>query len=295
MASELIHYPNWSLQDVIKGHRERLVAFIVHDGPRFASRDTATLFWDFMLSLAPAQTPAGQTVQVLRQRYLQFPEAAVSDKVQTALNTGNAKDILNILDPLIFKFPSGGATPTSFMDIGCGQGFKTSAMASAWCLPRASAIGLDIVRPQVIPHNFDFQLMLSHNLLPATIKPDSQDLAILSMVLHHSEDPPALLRAIHSALRPNGYLVIREHNLLTGKEEISDFLDTVHILYDMVFGGKACMPNVQNYKSLQDWLNLFEQCGFEHVKTVYSPFVMGKTFNTIEKFTCILRATKETL
>src|SRR5205814_4351822 len=108
-------------------------------------------------------------------------------------------------------FPGGAQTPATFVDIGCADGRKTGALARAFSLPPESAIGLDIVKANKVAENIKFMEMLP-NVLPDAIKPDSQDLAAISMVLHHSDDPGALLRSVHTALKPGSFVVICEHN-----------------------------------------------------------------------------------
>ena len=191
------------------------------------------------------------------------------------------------------RFPSGRSVPARFIDVGCGDGRKTSAMASAWRLDPDKAIGMDIVKPDAAPENITF-LKMSPEGMPAGIDPDSQDLALVSMVLHHANDTEvtALLRSIHSALPPGGYLVVRDHNA-DPDLGLADFLDTVHIFYDSVFLGVRCMPNAQNYKSLAAWHAIFETEGFAVVRTDYVPFstdaAKGDARNTGENFTCVLK------
>lgn len=293
-----IDYPDWNLQEVITIHRDRLQNFLFHKGG-FTSQASAERFWHIMLALAEKPTSAEYTIQVLREQYLAFPEATTYGQREATLTADAAQSILDTLhgaDSSDVRFPIGGEKPANLIDIGCAEGQKTSALAEAWGLPRQHAIGLDIVPANSLPTNIDFQIMLP-DTLPERILYNSQDLAIVSMVFHHSTNPRALLQSIHSALRPGGYLVIREHNA-NATPHMASFLNTVHIFYDAVFAGKTCMPNAQNYKSFEEWQDIFQSQGFEHIKSDYTPFSTNPSAglqanaNTGENFTCVLRKNK---
>lgn len=285
-------YPDWNLQEVITIHRDRMQNFLFHKGG-FTSQASAERFWDIMLDLAAKPTSAKYTIQALRKQYLTFPEAATYVQREATLTANAAQSILNTLygEDCGMRFPSGGEKPANLIDIGCAEGQTTSALAEAWGLPRQHAIGLDIVPANSPPTNIDFQMMSPDNL-PELILHNTQDLAIVSMVFHHSINPLALLQSIHSALRPGGYLVIRDHNAGT---HMASFLNTVHIFYDAIFKGKPCMSNTQNYKSLKEWQGIFQSQGFEHIKSDYTPFSANPSAgvqanaNTGENFTCVLR------
>jgi SAM-dependent methyltransferase len=274
-------YKDWSLQVIIEHHRERLQSIVYDD--RFTSQESANQFWDFILEVATKQLSPEQTVRSLRHAFLQSPEAAYSNKAQAALSASNANDILKIVQNL--DFPNRRKLPANFIDVGCGKGLKTSIIADAWGLARENAIGLDIESVKEPPGNFDF-LTMSPEALPEAVKSNTKDLAILSMVLHHSENPAALLEAVFSALKPGGYLIVREHNAAT--DQMSEFLDTMHIISDAIIGGASCMPNASNYRSLAYWRDFLQHHGFKHIKTNYVPFSSPNSRNTTENFTCVV-------
>lgn len=285
-------YPDWNLQAVASNHKERLHHFFIHKGG-FSSQESAERFWQTVLALTKKYTPAEPMIRILREAFQAFPEAATYGQRSAEFNTDIAQQMSETLqgsDSRRLIFPNGKEKPDSFIDIGCGEGQKTSSLASSWGLSPENAIGLDIVQHDSLPDNISFKKM-SPDALPETIQPNSQDLVTISMVLHHASAPEVLLKSAYSALKPGGYLVVRDHNATTG---LADFLNTVHIFYDNVFEGKEeCMPNVQNYKSLEDWERIFEEQGFEHIKTDYTPFstdpATGDPKNTGNNFTCVLK------
>ena len=175
---------------IITDHRERLWSFLVHKGG-IACQESVERFRNFMLTLAAKPTPAGYTIQALRDKYLAFPESTTYGQMETKLNADTSQSVLDILRGADFRnvrFPVGGGKPASLIDIGCAEGQKTSALAEAWGLPRHHAVGHDFVPATSPPSNIDFQMM-SPNFLPKRILYNSQDLAIVSMVFHHSSDP----------------------------------------------------------------------------------------------------------
>ncbi|KFY22633.1 hypothetical protein V491_02748 [Pseudogymnoascus sp. VKM F-3775] len=288
-------YPDWKLQDVITSHRDRLQNFFFHKGG-FTSQASAERFWHIVLAISENPTSAKQTIQELREQYLTFPEATTYGQRETTLTADAAQSILDTLhgaDSSDIRSPIGGRNPANLIDIGCAEGQKTSALAKAWGLPCQHAIGLDIIQAKSPPTNIKFETMLP-DILPKCILYSSQDLAIVSMVFHHSKDPCKLLKGIHSALRLGGYLIIREHNA-DARMDMASFLNTVHIFYDAVFAGKPCMLNAQNYKSLEEWQNTFQSQGFEYIKSEYMPFSTNPSAgvqanaNTGENFTFVLQ------
>lgn len=292
-------YSDWNLQAVTANHRDRLHRFFVHKGG-FGSPASAEQFWhEHVLTLAKKFCPAEPTIRVLRSIY--FEEFSEDAKAYEQKSTRPSADIAQQMHKVLrnpdsspLLFPSGREIPSNFIDIGCGQGQKTSALAKTWSLVPKNAIGLDIapISNESRPKNIIFKEM-SPNTLPKTIQANSQELAIISMVLHHTNDPETLLQSAHSALKPGGYLFVREHNASPDKNLV-DFLNTVHIMIDNVFKGKkACMPNFKNYKSLDEWQRIFEDQGFEPIKIDYTPFSTdpktGDPRNTGENFTCVLK------
>jgi len=99
------------------------------------------------------------------------------------------------------------------LDLGCGTGLVTlelqprvrtitgldgSAGMLARLAEKARARGLANVR------------WLQHDLADAAPLPGRYDLVASSLTLHHVADAPGLLRRIHAALRPGGWLAIAD-------------------------------------------------------------------------------------
>jgi 2-polyprenyl-3-methyl-5-hydroxy-6-metoxy-1,4-benzoquinol methylase len=98
------------------------------------------------------------------------------------------------------------------LDFGCGTGLVTLRIAPQVAsvtgadtsrgmlgvlAAKAEAVGLDKVRPFLIGPD---------GVLPG----ETYDLVMSSMTLHHVEDIPALLRALHARLAPGGWLCVAD-------------------------------------------------------------------------------------
>jgi mRNA (guanine-N7-)-methyltransferase len=169
--------------------------------------------------------------------------------------------------------------PETMLDIGVGDGSITSAIQRHYDLPKDKVFGTDIVTPREEP-SFTFNLVDGSDL---PFNDNSFDLITANMVLHHVDDLDGLLQEIRRVLRPNGYLVISEHDILSSmnsedisgltseewREYVSSFLDIVHLLYEVILSDpQETEPREfeesfrRNYLSSEEWKNLLESAGF---------------------------------
>ena len=169
--------------------------------------------------------------------------------------------------------------PETMLDIGVGDGSITSAIQRHYDLPKDKVFGTDIVTPREEP-SFTFNLVDGSDL---PFNDNSFDLITANMVLHHVDDLDGLLQEIRRVLRPNGYLIISEHDILSNmnsedisgltseewREYVSSFLDIVHLLYEVILSDpQETEPREfeesfrRNYLSSEEWKNLLESAGF---------------------------------
>lgn len=169
--------------------------------------------------------------------------------------------------------------PETMLDIGVGDGSITSAIQRHYDLPKDKVFGTDIVTPREEP-SFTFNLVDGSDL---PFNDNSFDLITANMVLHHVDDLDRLLQEIRRVLRPNGYLIISEHDILSNmnsedisgltseewREYVSSFLDIVHLLYEVILSDpQETEPQEfeesfrRNYLSSEEWKNLLESAGF---------------------------------
>jgi len=150
------------------------------------------------------------------------------------------------------------APPVNFLDIGCGSGARTHAIARAFGVPPRQVRGCDIEmrwgpeRPGLFV--FDGRRL-------DACADESCDLMSLSMVLHHVEAPELILQEIRRVLRPGGRLILREHDCIDGRFE--RLLDEFHWFMRNAF--HDAMPTVQ-YRSRAAWRALLADAGLRHLR-----------------------------
>ena len=215
-----------------------------------------------------------QYLESLRDRLnslLSDRSGSFSREIQDSRATNRANLLIRMLPQ--------GFIPETMLDIGVGDGSITSAIQRHYDLPKDKVFGTDIVTPREEP-SFTFNLVDGSDL---PFNDNSFDLITANMVLHHVDDLDGLLQEIRRVLRPNGYLVISEHDILSNmnsedisgltseewREYVSSFLDIVHLLYEVILSDpQETEPREfeesfrRNYLSSEEWKNLLESAGF---------------------------------
>lgn len=215
-----------------------------------------------------------QYLESLRDRLnslLSDRSGSFSREIQDSRATNRANLLIRMLPQ--------GFIPETMLDIGVGDGSITSAIQRHYDLPKDKVFGTDIVTPREEP-SFTFNLVDGIDL---PFNDNSFDLITANMVLHHVDDLDGLLQEIRRVLRPNGYLVISEHDILSNmnsedisgltseewREYVSSFLDIVHLLYEVILSDpQETEPQEfeesfrRNYLSSEEWKNLLESAGF---------------------------------
>lgn len=137
----------------------------------------------------------------------------------------------------------GPAVIERVLDVGCGDGSITKTLKEKLGLSVEQVHGCDIVAPALAlaENQFTFSL-IDGSILP--YESQSFDVVYALMSLHHIRDLTGMLREIKRVLRPNGVLIVREHDCVN--QGLSDVLDIVHGFYSMVW----CTP--QEHVSFQD-------------------------------------------
>jgi ubiquinone/menaquinone biosynthesis C-methylase UbiE len=122
--------------------------------------------------------------------------------------------------------------------------------------------------------------------LPASIGASSQDVVLVSMVLHHSFRVDTLMDSISAVVRDGGYMVVREHAAESG--DIALFLDSVHVFYERVFPSVVeHRPNARTYQPRSVWREALTKRGLRIVAEEYVPYAQDRG-NVSENFTLVL-------
>lgn len=277
-------YADINLPSILGQYGDRLRDFLTLK-KFFASDYDAVQYLAYLNTLSEDDTDHEERVERLRSRF-HVQQPAMRFDMNSSLATSRLADEMSgLLTTASRRFPSGGTTPASLLDIGCGSGLITGVVAERFGIPKSQAVGVDIFPPKSMPHNVSFLRMSRDNVSDAT-KGRQFDVAILSMVLHHSADPKKLLKEAAAVTLDGGYLLLKEHD---APEHLHEFLDAIHFFHEQVFPDKTLyLPNERNYKSLDDWLKLAESVGFQVEAISYDRYE-DKPANTGNNFTVLLR------
>lgn len=151
-------------------------------------------------------------------------------------------------------------TPTSFLDIGCGDGEITAQLAQRWRLEADKVLGMDVYDRHEPSVYFTYERNRGTNIPMADC---SVDFVCLLMVLHHESDPAALLSEVHRVLRPDGFALIREHDASEESDQL--LFHALDVLYYGVFNAFEGIPVPATYQSAEYWRTLLERVGFGSV------------------------------
>lgn len=173
----------------------------------------------------------------------------------------------------------------NYLDLGCSEGKITKVIVSALSLNRDHAFACDIFDQKPEPE-FTFSLN-SVSTLP--YRDNQFDFITLFMSAHHFSHVDEIFKEIHRIIKPDGYVLIREHNC-TSKDD-SIFYNILHALYACAFGTEMTPFGFVNsfieserllyyahYRSIKEWISLFKQYGFDSVDSYGKPGVFAHGF-----------------
>jgi ubiquinone/menaquinone biosynthesis C-methylase UbiE len=151
------------------------------------------------------------------------------------------------------------------LDVGCSEGAITAAVGAHLRLEGNQIHGCD-VRPMPAAKGFTFSLISGLNL---PYKAEQFDCVLALMALHHIETVENTLQEIWRVLKPNGLLIVREHDNFTPKLAI--LIDVMHGLYARTWADPPEQPTFcdnyyANYRERSAWSSLIQQQGFLQAK-----------------------------
>lgn len=161
------------------------------------------------------------------------------------------------------------------LDIGCGDGSITRTLKQKLGLSDEQVHGCDIVPIRNEEIGFTFRL-IDGSVLP--YESQTFDVVYALMSLHHIRDLSGMLREIRRVLKPNGVLIVREHDCVS--RGLSDVLDIVHGFYSMVW----CNP--KEHVSFQDeYYGLYRTAeDFDHIISQETGFKRVLSTNRQEEY-----------
>lgn len=162
----------------------------------------------------------------------------------------------------------------NYLDIGCGSGAKTRYIGRAL---KASIFGADISQwgsysPDRAPA-FEYRIIQTK---PYNIPYAAGYFDVISIILtlHHCEDEAAVLREIKRLLKPDGYVIIVEHDVENKNQE--EMLHLQHDLYTNCFNEPPIVPG--NYRSMAAYEEFLQNNGFKIIRKDKYPRAMSYDF-----------------
>jgi ubiquinone/menaquinone biosynthesis C-methylase UbiE len=149
-----------------------------------------------------------------------------------------------------FKGPS---THIKYLDVSCGDGHKTALFAKKLNLPKNNVWGTDIEKwgPYKSKENMpiNFKPLLNNKL---NFETNEFDILSIFLSLHHIPiaDVHALLDEFSRVLKPNGLLVIIEHNIVDDYDHL--LVDIQHSVYSYIYDKKV-NDTYANYLNYMEW------------------------------------------
>ncbi|TNJ30117.1 Methyltransferase domain-containing protein [Giardia muris] len=117
--------------------------------------------------------------------------------------------------------------PERILDIGCSDGYILEALASVYEVSAENAVGMDIRPPDTEGITFVEKSAIDEH----AFEPESFDLILILMTLHHIPRWKTVLRNAAKWLRKGGRIFVREHDAATNLDRV--LLD----LHDNAFNG----------------------------------------------------------
>lgn len=177
--------------------------------------------------------------------------------------------------------------PSCYLDIGCFDGSITQSIAKYFGINKSNTHGVDI--KSCNNSNITFT-QYDGKILP--YDDNSFDLITCLMVLHHIPDDniSILLSEINRVMKPNGVLILREHDVNINNERT--LLDIMHYFYDYVWVDSYELNEmwVTNYKSHTEWSKRIISNGF----VLYTPLdiLNNSQLNPFLTYMCSYRKLK---
>lgn len=161
-----------------------------------------------------------------------------------------------------------------YLDVGCGDAFKTDMFGRYLNIINDNIFGTDIpnwgpysnTQRQVIQKN-NFQFIKNNNI---NYDDNSFDLVSCFLMLHHVEDLHKILSEIKRILKPNGIVVIIEHDCHDDFDHL--IIDILHTCFGFIIDNNKNIiksPNYSQYFNQWQWDFIFHKYNFNYIKKNY--------------------------
>jgi ubiquinone/menaquinone biosynthesis C-methylase UbiE len=193
---------------------------------------------------------------------------SISDKYGISNNILNKSRGINRIKS-IQKYVDLQILPTCYLDIGCFDGNITEAFKNKFNLNKLQVHGVDIKSY----NKYDEIIFSKYDGITLPYNDNSFDLITCLMVLHHipKENLFNILHEINRVLKPNGVLILREHDVDSTQQ--CYLLNIMHDFYDYVWNDNSIIKTEEtdqwttNYKNNHEWTNLLKNIGIVQRET----------------------------
>jgi ubiquinone/menaquinone biosynthesis C-methylase UbiE len=157
----------------------------------------------------------------------------------------------------------------TYLDYGCGNGSKTNKFANNFKINKNNIHGTDIENwgpytQMKIKHPFNFKYILKNGKIDF---PDNKfDIVTCFFVLHHIETLDTTLKELKRIIKPNGILLLLDHNALTDSDRL--LLDIEHLLYEIIYSKNyeyLNTPFYAKYYNYMEWDYIFNKYKFDYI------------------------------
>lgn len=155
--------------------------------------------------------------------------------------------------------------PTSLLDIGVGNGNIITSLGKELGINQNNLFGIDVV-DYSNNNNFNY-INYQNGRIP--LPDNSIDCAFIMMVLHHDENPSAILKEAHRIIKKGGSVIVRETNAYSPELAYFNIL-MEYIFYYIILD--IPVEITHNYFSDELWEVYFREAGFNFKKVQEKPF-----------------------
>lgn len=148
-----------------------------------------------------------------------------------------------------------------YLDLGCSEGKITKAVIKRLKLECYQSFACDIFN-QISEKEFIFKVNTATTL---PFKDNQFDFITLYQSAHHFTHPNEMLNEIYRILKPNGYILIREHDVTNEDDPI--YYNIVHAFYACIYGNEMTPIDFiekfyTKYRTILEWDTLFKNHNF---------------------------------
>jgi len=144
--------------------------------------------------------------------------------------------------------------PWEYLDVGCGNMSLSRLVAN---VIGAFPQGVDLVDRRGARKN-EGEVMLTFNGKDVPFPDGTFSVVTCLHVLHHAQEPEALLKSIWNVLSQGGLLIVREHDCRSWDDSYS--IDFLHSALSEVFSDEV---DVHEYRSRSGWRQACTRAGFD--------------------------------